>query len=670
MNRLKRLTALLCAASITVFSGCGAAITEMPEGTGDEEQTAVIPDHIRAQDDFFGYVNLETLRNAEFKYGESVAGSAFDQNLIEDQVKSVINDVISGNGYPVGTEEYVIKTAYDLFSSYDFDNAAVPASLDSLLHEIDEASTIDELLELDVRIQRDWGCNGILNIAVTPNYLESGTNVLSFGQYSGLFDADFESLDESYSSLDSLKEKASIVLQAMGHDKDYSENTGKEFAYIVMDLYNATDMDIARSTANQYEYFKIYSADSIKDILTNVELDGYLNSLGFDLKYCDEFGLMDPGQLAKLNEIIVAENIDVLKTWELCSVCNTFQRFIVNGYDAFDQYKTVDYSSDEDRVMNEILMVYSSQTDPLYVESYYSSSTDSALISMCDDIKEGYRELISSADWLSSGSRSSLLEKLDNIIYVTGSDMTRQDPDEYKEVRGRDYFEFYLAYKIKDIRDQIGSLGKPLDRKDIQMPMQMFNACYDPSLNNITITVAITNAPFFDVKADYYTNLGGLGMVIAHEMGHAFDSNCILFDQDGVYNPSWISSADVDKLNDRNVQAIDYFENKFTVFGVYHVDGEQTLGENYADLGGMECIVSLTENDDQRKLLFENYARIWCEKKEASALLDQIEYDAHSPEVIRVNAILSAIDEFYTTYHGSPSDGMYIAPNDRISRWH
>ena len=670
MNRLKRLTALLCAASITVFSGCGAAITEMPEGTGDEEQTAVIPDHIRAQDDFFGYVNLETLRNAEFKYGESVAGSAFDQNLIEDQVKSVINDVISGNGYPVGTEEYVIKTAYDLFSSYDFDNAAVPASLDSLLHEIDEASTIDELLEIDVRIQRDWGCNGILNLAVTPNYLESGTNVLSFGQYSGLFDADFESLDESYSSLDSLKEKASIVLQAMGHDKDYSENTGKEFAYIVMDLYNATDMDIARSTANQYEYFKIYSADSIKDILTNVELDGYLNSLGFDLKYCDEFGLMDPGQLAKLNEIIVAENIDVLKTWELCSVCNTFQRFIVNGYDAFDQYKTVDYSSDEDRVMNEILMVYSSQTDPLYVESYYSSSTDSALISMCDDIKEGYRELISSADWLSSGSRRSLLRKLDNIIYVTGSDMTRQDPDEYKEVRGRDYFEFYLAYKIKDIRDQIGSLGKPLDRKDIQMPMQMFNACYDPSLNNITITVAITNAPFFDVKADYYTNLGGLGMVIAHEMGHAFDSNCILFDQDGVYNPSWISSADVDKLNDRNVQAIDYFENKFTVFGVYHVDGEQTLGENYADLGGMECIVSLTENDDQRKLLFENYARIWCEKKEASALLDQIEYDAHSPEVIRVNAILSAIDEFYTTYQVSPSDGMHIAPNDRISRWH
>ena len=670
MNRFKRLTALFCAASLTVFSGCAAVTDTTPEDAGGEESAVVTPDHIRAQDDFYGYVNLEKLQNAEFGYGEQTAGSAFDQKMIEEQVKSVINDVVSGSGYSVGTEEYVIKTAYDLFSSYDFDNAAVPASLDSLLHEIDEASTMDELLELDVRIQKEWGCNGFLNLAVTPNYLESGTNVLSFGQYSGMFDADFESLEDSYRSLDSLKEKASIVLQAMGHDKEYSDNTGKEFAYIVMELYNATDMDIVRSTADQYEYFKLYSADSVKDILTNVDLDDYLKSLGFNLKNCDEFGLMDPGQLAKLNEILVADNLDVLKTWELCSVCNTFQRFIVNGYDAFDQYKTVDYSSDEDRIMNEILMVYSSQTDPLYVEKFYTDATDEALISMCDDIREGYRELISSADWLSSATRTSILKKLDNIVYVTGSDMTRQDPDEYKGIKGKDYFEFYLAYKVKGIKDQITSLGEPLDRKDIKMPMQMFNACYDPSLNNITITVAITNAPFFDVKADYYTNLGGLGMVIAHEMGHAFDSNCILFDQNGAYNPSWIASADVDKLNDRNAQAIDYFENKFTVFGVYHVDGKQTLGENYADLGGMECIVSLTENDDQRKLLFENYARIWCEKKEASALLDQIEYDAHSPEIIRVNAILSTIDEFYTTYHVSQSDGMYIAPEDRISRWH
>ena len=66
---------------------------------------------------------------------------------------------------------------------------------------------------------------------------------------------------------------------------------------------------------------------------------------------------------------------------------------------------------------------------------------------------------------------------------------------------------------------RLGDFGNEISREEINMPMQMFNACYQPTYNNITITVAITNKPFFDVDADYYTNLGGLGMVIAHEMG-------------------------------------------------------------------------------------------------------------------------------------------------------
>ena len=220
------------------------------------------------------------------------------------------------------------------------------------------------------------------------------------------------------------------------------------------------------------------------------------------------------------------------------------------------------------------------------------------------------------------------------------------------------------------MEELMGEIGKPGDRQAVSMPMQMFNACYDPSLNNITITVAIMSEPFFSLDQDYYTNLGGLGAVIAHEMGHAFDSNCIVFDKNGVYDPSWIGSEDMNALLERNETAKAYFENNFTLFGVYHVDGEQTLGENYADLGGMECVTSLARTQADREKLFANYARIWCEKRADSALIDQIEYDAHSPSVIRVNAILSSLDAFYETYDVKEGDGMYIAPEDRISRWY
>ena len=123
-------------------------------------------------------------------------------------------------------------------------------------------------------------------------------------------------------------------------------------------------------------------------------------------------------------------------------------------------------------------------------------------------------------------------------------------------------------------------------------------------------------------------------------------------------------------LKERNEKAAKYFEEKFTVFGVYHVDGEQTLGENYADLGGIECVTSLCKTKENRTRLFESYATIWCEMRSDEAIINQIAYDVHSPSYIRVNAILSSIDEFYETYDVKEGDGMYIAPEERVSRWY
>ena len=305
----------------------------------------------------------------------------------------------------------------------------------------------------------------------------------------------------------------------------------------------------------------------------------------------------------------------------------------------------------------------------MIVERYYTKETDDALVSMCDDIRNGYRDLISNASWLTENTRKGLLAKLENIVYITGMDRKRHDDTKFKDLSGN-YFEILMQYQKIIMKDSIDSLATPVNRKEIAMPMQMFNACYDPTANTITITVAITNAPFFDADADYYTNLGGLGSVIAHEMGHAFDSNCIVFNENGVYDPDWIAPEDMKSLTERNKRAVTYFENNFTVFGVYHVDGEQTLGENYADLGGMECVTSLAKTNEDLEKIFANYAAVWCRKRVDSTIINLLAYDEHSPEIIRTNAILSTLDCFYDVYDVKEGDGMYIAPENRISRWY
>ena len=413
----------------------------------------------------------------------------------------------------------------------------------------------------------------------------------------------------------------------------------------------------------------ICSKDEMDNIFTNIDISEYLKTVGFDPAYCDKFCVVDMEQTKQLNSILTDENIDALKTWELGRLYERYMRFIAPHYKEFAVYLTDSYDTLEEQAVNEISAEFFMETDPIYVERYYTQKMDDSLVSMCDDIREGNRKLISDADWLTDGTKKGLLEKLDNIVYITGMDLKRHDNAKYAGLSGN-YYQIMLQYDRIQRLELIDSLSKPVDRKENGMPMQMVNACYDPTANSITITVAITNKPFFDPDADYYTNLGGLGSVIAHEMGHAFDSNCIVFDKNGVYNPKWIADADMNVLLERNEKAVKYFEDNFVVFGIYHVDGEQTLGENYADLGGMECVTSLAKTDEDLKKIFENYATIWCMKKVDTAIIDQLAYDEHSPEVIRTNAILSTLDCFYDVYDVKEGDGMYIAPENRISRWY
>ena len=666
MRKFKELTALVLAA--VMLAGCQVSVP-VPDETDGQVQSAEEHGPYRPQDDFFMYVNEEALANAVFEYGEIQAGSAFDSKLVDDQIEAVVNGAVAGSGYEIGSEEYIIQQAYNLYLNYDEENAEVPEEIDAVMHEIDEVSSIDEFLMLDARLARDYAVTSYFNVTVDFNYLDSDHRIICLPQYSGIIDADFKTLDDTFAPLNGVKNTSSSFLQAMGHDKDYSDQTGNELGQIVMDIYSATDLEVVDELMT-FMYFQVASYDELQEVLSNVDLEAYFTAMGYDAQYLDEFGYVDIGQIAALNDALTEENLEALKAWELVKFGMAYRQFVIPCYDALSNYATIDYATREEQAMDFVRSTCAAQTDPIYVEQYYSQETDDALISMCDDIRESYRALISQASWLSEETRQGLLEKLDNIIYVTGSGVTRTDPSEYSDLNYDDLFSFILSYRLHENRDKTEQLSVPVDRTESYMPMQTFNACYNPTFNNITITCAIITEPLFSPRQDYYTNLGGLGMVIAHEMGHAFDSNCIAFDQNGNYNPSWIISEDIQTLESRNEAAIHYFEDNFTVFGVYHVDGEQTLGENYADLGAMECISRIPHTQEQREAMFTNYAVIWGGKELDTAVIDQIDTDEHSPSVIRVNAILSTVEVFYSTYNVTEGDGMYIAPENRISRWY
>ena len=667
---MKRVAALLLATAMTVplITGCGATVVTQESSA---ETTVKELGPAKAQDDFFRYVNEDRFNTSEFEYGASSVEVAFKTDFIDDQIEKIIDDCVAGSGYAKGSEEEIIKKAYEMFLAYDYKNEPIPDDLMAAIEAVDGVKSVDELLKIDAKLVKDYGTNGILNISAGPNPFDPTERVIQLNQISTVIKTSFEEIEEGNYVINDINKDAQMILITRGYDKETAEKYGKALALLALDIYGGTNLDIGKDEM-PYRYQKILTVSEMKALLGNVDLDQYLTDLGIDKSKVNKYLITDEGQLKALNKVFAEENLNALKTWELGMLYGSYVRYIAPHYQQFESYVGKSYKSEHDQAIEEISQKFYKETDPIYVERHYAPETDAALRSMCDDIKEGYRKLMKGATWLSEETRTELLKKLDNIVYVTGTDMKRHNNAEYADIYGKNYYDLSVNYtrlSRKKIVDQFNNQD-PVSRKEISMPMQMMNACYDPSFNNITITVAITNDPFFNAKADYYTNLGGLGSVIAHEMGHAFDSNCIVFNSKGEFDPSWIPEKDMKTLEERNEKAVKYFEENFAVFKIYHVDGKQTLGENYADLGGVECITSLCKTKEDRIKLFENYATIWCGMCTDEAIIEQVAFDVHSPSYIRVNAILSTIDAFYETYDVKEGDGMYIAPEKRISRWY
>ena len=145
------MTATVALTGLGCMSGCGAQIIE-PSRPAEATEPTLGP--ARAQDDYYRFINEDSIVNAEFEYGEQSAGEAFDSHMVQDQVEGIITDCVNGSGYTPGSEEYVIQNAYNCFMAYDFESGEVPEQLDQILHEIDGISSIEEYLLMDAGLEK------------------------------------------------------------------------------------------------------------------------------------------------------------------------------------------------------------------------------------------------------------------------------------------------------------------------------------------------------------------------------------------------------------------------------------------------------------------------------------------------------------------------------------
>ena len=211
------------------------------------------------------------------------------------------------------------------------------------------------------------------------------------------------------------------------------------------------------------------------------------------------------------------------------------------------------------------------------------------------------------------------------------------------------------------------------------MEVSDVNAYYNPLNNEIVFPAAILQPPFFDPNADDAVNYGGIGAVIGHEMSHGFDDQGRKFAPDGSLR-DWWTPADASAFKRRAERLVAEF-SAFEALPGLHVRGQNTLGENIGDLGGLNIALRAYHDSlhgqnapvldgltgDQR--FFLSFAQVWRAKYRDDALRNQVMSDVHSPAYFRVNGEVPNLDDWYTAFDVQPGDKLYLPPDQRVRIW-
>ena len=180
---------------------------------------------------------------------------------------------------------------------------------------------------------------------------------------------------------------------------------------------------------------------------------------------------------------------------------------------------------------------------------------------------------------------------------------------------------------------------------------------------------AILQEPFYSQEQSVSANYGGIGAVIAHEISHAFDPNGSKFDENGSL-ANWWTEEDLAKFEELSQAMIEQFDGLSFAGGT--VNGALTVTENVADAGGLSCALEALKQAEAEPDLadfFISWARIWRQKSTEEYENMMLVMDVHAPNKLRANIQPQNLEDFFVTFGIEEGDGMYRAPEDRVSIW-
>ena len=321
-----------------------------------------------------------------------------------------------------------------------------------------------------------------------------------------------------------------------------------------------------------------------------------------------------------------------------------------------------------------------------YNQQYISPAMRQKYTKWCEQFRDAMRQRLETNTWLEEETRQNALKKLEKVVFYVGAidqipdcvipTLTGQTLiDDARQLRKTQIDGYCWASTKK--REEVALL---LYQLLMAWNYTEVNASYNTNLNIATIYPSYLCSPQADEDNDDALIFAIHASTIGHELTHGFDSNGSQYDMWG-NETNWWTEADAAKFKALCNQLVDRYNQLQLMPWVdptLYADGEKTLAENIADLGGCSMALQILLNehpsatDEEKAALTRRFFQGWAIWWGSTYNIDFVKYmkevDVHSQARERINGVVRNMDEWYDAY-GIKSGSLYLQPADRVHIW-
>lgn len=667
---------------LSLALACTGAFAQTPTSGIDRNN---LDTSVRPGDDFYHYAAGGWLKSHPLDAEHPENGAFIDlEELNQKRIQELILQYAS-QPQKQGTLGQKIGSLYNLMMDSVRLNREGWAPLKPTLARIAAIKNTREYQIVTAALDRNGEGTMMFGIGVDADQRNAAWNLVDIGQGGlGLGTRDYYVSDDPDKKkvLEAYKTYLTHLFQLVGND----EAKAKSKMQKVLDI----ETEIAKAS---YDEVKLRDVDGNYHKMSYTELvdqfpgiDWGNVMLASGMPAIDSIDVAQPEPIHEVEKILADTPLEDLKTYAEAKVISGASSQLSDAFrkEAFQLSAALSgVRQDRPRWKRAVGLVSGTLGEAigkLYVEKYFPESSKKKMLDLIHNLQTALAQRIDAATWMGSATKAQAKDKLQNFIIKIGY------PDKWKDYSGLQVVDSLSLYENlqhiarwatdKYIAEKV---NKKVDKMEWGMTPQTINAYYNPTTNEICFPAAILQPPFFDPNADDAVNYGAIGGVIGHEMSHGFDDQGSQFDKNGNQH-DWWTAQDKKNFNARTKVLADNFSH-FEVLPGVKINGEQTLGENIGDNGGLNIAFTALQNSMKQHPLttidgftpeqrfFLAWGRVWASNMTPEVIRYLITADVHSPNMARVNAALPQIDAWYKAFGVKKGDKLFLPKNKRAHVW-